>query len=409
MRMTCPSCRLTTAADADPVVAVTRVVCARCETTYEVVPFNGETRTFLPHAATLDSTEPQVTSEGPKGFAFEPFEDVLMIPQEADELPEPVELQQPDEQPLALEDLFLALDSDAPARAEQPVAQPLTTPDAPATAILEAFEERAPHAAPASFEETREEAAPEETKSELLPEPELVAAHGDNRAAAQYDNYAVGVRLLKLSPVWLLLAGAVFVGGIFLFSWISKPAGEAEAHAPNPVVMNQATNQQVAQVPAQASESSKPAAVVEAAPIAVENPAASPQPAEATKAAEAVKVDEAKAEQASKIEAQAAKAEEIKPAPVAVPQAAGSDESTGKFTVQVGSYNDVSEANGKVSSLRAAGFEARSVAVELPKRGTWYRVQAGRFQTREEAVRFGAQLQAKGVAAGAIVAEIGKR
>jgi cell division protein FtsN len=77
--------------------------------------------------------------------------------------------------------------------------------------------------------------------------------------------------------------------------------------------------------------------------------------------------------------------------------------------VQVGSYPDASQANERVSALRASGFEARAAAVEIPKRGTWYRVQAGRFQTREEATRFGAQLRAKGAAENVIVAEVEKR
>ena len=81
----------------------------------------------------------------------------------------------------------------------------------------------------------------------------------------------------------------------------------------------------------------------------------------------------------------------------------------GNFTVQVGSYPDASQANERVSSLRASGFEARAAAVEIPKRGTWYRVQAGRFQTREEAARFGAQLRAKGAADNALVTEVEKR
>ncbi|MDQ3805402.1 MAG: SPOR domain-containing protein, partial [Acidobacteriota bacterium] len=109
--------------------------------------------------------------------------------------------------------------------------------------------------------------------------------------------------------------------------------------------------------------------------------------------------------EAGKPAAEAAEAPAPQPAAQHFSDAAGS----GNFTVQVGSYNDPSEANQRVSQLRAAGFEARAVEVELPKRGTWYRVQAGRFETREEATQAGAQMRARGAAAEAIVTEVGAK
>jgi cell division septation protein DedD len=56
--------------------------------------------------------------------------------------------------------------------------------------------------------------------------------------------------------------------------------------------------------------------------------------------------------------------------------------------------------------LKSAGFEARSVAVEIPKRGTWYRVQSGRFINREEAERYGKQLRDKGVVSSFITTDV---
>jgi cell division protein FtsN len=57
--------------------------------------------------------------------------------------------------------------------------------------------------------------------------------------------------------------------------------------------------------------------------------------------------------------------------------------------VQVGSYNNQSEANEHVSRL-----------------STWYRVQVGRYAERAEASKAVAQLRAKGAAAGALVAPL---
>ena len=103
------------------------------------------------------------------------------------------------------------------------------------------------------------------------------------------------------------------------------------------------------------------------------------------------------------------------PPPAAPPQAAEKvraeapappNDAAAKFTVQVGSFNSQSEANERVSGLRAAGFESRAVAAELPGRGTWYRVQVGRFADREGAAKTAATLREKGAAAAAIVVPV---
>ena len=70
----------------------------------------------------------------------------------------------------------------------------------------------------------------------------------------------------------------------------------------------------------------------------------------------------------------------------------------GQFTIQVGSHNNVGQANEQAEKLRAAGFEPRIVSVDIPKRGRWYRVQSGSFQNRAEANRYGSQILAKGAA-----------
>jgi cell division protein FtsN len=77
----------------------------------------------------------------------------------------------------------------------------------------------------------------------------------------------------------------------------------------------------------------------------------------------------------------------------------------GSLTVQVGSYNVIEQANERVARLQAAGFSARVATIELPKRGTWYRVQAGRFSNREEAARYGNELKSKGAADSFIIAD----
>jgi DedD protein len=186
--------------------------------------------------------------------------------------------------------------------------------------------------------------------------------------ASAPDPFAVGVRVLKLAPAWLLFTAVCCSSLVLLLGWI-RPAGNAAAALTLPSKHNDA----------RPAERTAAAALNAKAPV----PAASPVNV-ADKAAPA---------------AAPAKVEE-KAQPAAQAQSA---EAGGKFTAQVGSHSDQSEANEQVSRLRAAGFDARAVAAELPGRGTWYRVQVGRFAGREEAAKTATALRAKGAATAAIV------
>jgi hypothetical protein len=215
---------------------------------------------------------------------------------------------------------------------------------------------------------------------------EPAPAESQSAPAPAFDKYAVGMRILRVSPAWLLLSTCGFIAIIILFGWMSRPAGQVEVSALESGVKNEATNR---------STPPAPIVVPETAPAAADVPA----PAQTAKAAP---VEPPPPASQAPQPPQESRPQEVAPP---VETAAGA----GNFTVQVGSYPDASQANERVSALRAVGFEARAAAVEIPKRGTWYRVQAGRFQTREEATRFGAQLRAKGAADNVIVAEVEKR
>lgn len=96
---------------------------------------------------------------------------------------------------------------------------------------------------------------------------------------------------------------------------------------------------------------------------------------------------------------------EEKPTPAPTPTTQPIDKPKGLFTVQVGSHQNVAEANQQADKLRAAGFNPRVVSADIPKRGLWYRVQVGDFNSRDEANRFGATLRAKGVADNFIISD----
>lgn len=204
------------------------------------------------------------------------------------------------------------------------------------------------------------------------------------------DGYAVGLRLLRISPIWLLLVSVAFFLVIFAMSWMSQPSGHAEVESPAPAKTNHATNTATAGIEAAPAESAS-----EAEEARAETPVEASEPA---KAEAPVTAEETTANSSSSVQKKPETAPE-KSATVAETETGGA----ARFTVQVASFESESDANERVSKLRAAGFEARTVAVELPKRGTWYRVHVGSFAGREEAARTVGKLKSAGVATDAFV------
>jgi cell division septation protein DedD len=74
--------------------------------------------------------------------------------------------------------------------------------------------------------------------------------------------------------------------------------------------------------------------------------------------------------------------------------AAAADEA-GSYSVQVGAFAELSQANELVSRLRA-GFEAR-VAESGAATRFRFQVRSGLYATREEAARLASDLRARGV------------
>jgi cell division septation protein DedD len=213
--------------------------------------------------------------------------------------------------------------------------------------------------------------------------------------AAAPDFYAVGVRLIKMSPVWLLTLTGGFALLLLVLSWVRPAGGDVDA-ASIPNVPNDAKSV-VVQYP-ETPAAAKPSVETPAVPAAPAKDEHAEAVAE-TKAPEQVQpATPAPAEQKEVKPAEAAK-ESVKPSTPA-------SDADGKFTVQVGSFSVESQANERISSLRAAGFDARSTAVQIPGRGTWYRVQVGRFRERDTASKTAAQLREKGAAESSMVVAV---
>lgn len=213
--------------------------------------------------------------------------------------------------------------------------------------------------------------------------------------AAAPDFYAVGVRLIKMSPVWLLTLTGGFALLLLALSWVRPAGGDVDAAS----IPNDSKSIAVVQFP-DVPAAAKPSVETPAAPAAP----AKDEHAEAVAETKAPEQVQPATPAPAPVEQKEVKPVEPKKEP-AKPSTPASD-AGGKFTVQVGSFSVESQANERISALRAAGFDARSTAVQIPGRGTWYRVQVGRFREREDASKTAAQLREKGAAAGSMVVAV---
>jgi hypothetical protein len=198
--------------------------------------------------------------------------------------------------------------------------------------------------------------------------------------AGGYDGYAVGRRVLRAAPVWLLLCVAGFAAALFLFRWASRPLGDARDEE----FRNEATNRRPAETPTR--EAARAHTPQTDAPAEADGGAKQP----------------------------AAVAHEDSPkgpsdaggADGAAPGGPSPEQEAESFSVQVGAFADLSDANEQVSRLRAAGFDGRVVEAEGSRRFR-FQVRTGLFRTREEAALLSAQLRSRAVAADNVVVEPG--
>ncbi|MDX6693206.1 MAG: DedD protein [Blastocatellia bacterium] len=383
MRITCPECQFKGLIDTAPLAFETSVACVRCGTTFEAVLVDGEVRTSLPPAteenlpsqAIAPDFEPEMMEAGAE------VEDALTLP------PMPEAVYQPSEETPML-DAVLSVSRAEQAEPETALACQLEEQRAKQAIVLDELMTD-------SLDDVHSTESAETSDDEQAFKPPFA------ESAAEHERHNMGMRLMRISPLWLLICGVTFVSVIVLSNKFARPAEQEHQVATNfAASSNKATNQTAAQPPAIASNKATATSVQDVSPA--------PAPVEAVSETKAV---EEKAETKAQPEPQ--------PAPVIVPVAdtkreavyapGPESEQAGGLTIQVGSYNVIEQANERVARLQSAGFSARVVTIELPKRGTWYRVQAGRFSNREEAARYGNEMKAKGAADSFIIADAGGR
>ncbi len=395
MRPICPRCHYSIMVDAQAssISSPGALVCPRCAEPLEQLHWSGAQTPTLTAAAA--AVAPQRIMENQNAYAPSAdtvFEDVLDIPR-------PLRSEEPaGDQMLVLEDVIPAAEFSAPDESfdERPES---------------AEEETLLRTEPGTYILPAEPATPAGEKSPLQVGPEVYGAA--ETSSFDYDN---GRAWLRLAPVLLLIGVMVFFALYFLgnrmSSWGNRPQESAAALPAQPETTSATTAtapEKSEQATAPAASSQAPATPEASSAVAVqakeETPAPATIPVTAPTAAPSVETTKAESkpaqsETAATSSAPAQPQVAAKPAPAPVAQS-----STGNFTIQVGSYNNSAQAEERAGRLRSSGVEARVVRAEIPRRGTWYRVQAGRFATRDEAARFASELKARGAADSFLIAE----
>ncbi|HXG31219.1 MAG TPA: SPOR domain-containing protein [Thermodesulfobacteriota bacterium] len=65
----------------------------------------------------------------------------------------------------------------------------------------------------------------------------------------------------------------------------------------------------------------------------------------------------------------------------------------GKYTVQIGAFQDEEKAKRLVEPLISRGYPVFIRRVDIPGQGTWYRARVGTFKTRQDAKTYGDNLK----------------
>lgn len=383
MSITCPQCQFKGLIDTAPEAFERPLTCVRCGAAFDVQPIGEEVQTVTPPDACEDFPEAAVAPDSAVQAAQHDSaaQDVLALPQAQDAY------FQRSEQESVTDDVLHVL----PAYAE---------PTSREAALVNQTEEIAEKPA-AVLEEIEVQSADAQQPAETLqsvnePGFKFGQTHGESQAESEMPN--VGMRLMRISPLWLLVCGMTFLSVIILsnqFAARAEPEPRVASNFTQPG--NKATNQALPQPPAPATNNVQDVSQTTAtqAPVESKN-----EPKVVGEKSE-TKADENTAPAAAPNVAPVA---ENKSEPV-IAAPPPTSEKAGGFTIQVGSYNAIEEANERVARLQAGGFDVRVVSVELPKRGTWYRVQSGRFGSREEAGRHGQAMKSKGATDSFIITE----
>jgi cell division septation protein DedD len=381
MKIVCPKCELKGQVDEAPTGSKLRIVCVRCANTFEAVFADGQMEILAPRESPAEVFVESATN----GYLTDGRE-LTATPETLRDahLNNSLEL----EVSAPSEDNSSTWSPDFMSNATGEVSASVTQ--------RENVEEDSQKFAESDFESQTQEVS-EDSQSTIAVAASLEANAASKISRPPSDPYGMGVRLMQVSPIWLLLTGLSFISFIFVCNWLIRPVEvTGDAAGLSTRTSNYASNASINR--ATASNSTDQSSVNNQ----IVQPKAESEAAFVTTQAKESPTSQQAVPDLQMIEEK--RVEEEKPA--MQPSSSTNSKAEGKVTVQIGSYNEAGQAEERVVSLKNAGFEARSVAIEIPKRGTWYRVQSGRFINRVEAERYGKQLRDKGVVSSFITTDI---
>ena len=366
MHVFCTTCQFTGVIDALPASSETQPVCARCATTLEAIAVTSEEQPATQSTGFDLVSSDQTAVERRDAGVEQTIQDFLDI-FEAQRAPLSI---QPEEEPSETFDKASPLETVEQNSVEVPAAEPLRVE----SVVPESSKVAAAHTVPLKPQAYAVSPKARASRWSLrLPNP-FKPRHG-HRAFASRDKYF----LLRISPVIVLSCVLVYLSLSSLSDLVAQPSGRAEKGG----VSQQSSGVAEAPQPAVAA-APLPSGKEEALLTAPQGVA--PTGYAETATSEPATADESADESADEVADEAAYEN--------ADEGADGGDAAEVFTAQVGSYLDSEEANAQCALLNSAGVESWMVKVEIPGRGTWYRVQAGRFASRDEAARFGAQLKA---------------
>ncbi|MCA1556500.1 MAG: SPOR domain-containing protein [Acidobacteria bacterium] len=365
--------------DAAPTGAKSRIACVRCATTFDAVFTDGQMQVLLPQASPVavfveSAANNNLTVESELAATLETLRETRLNDSLQLETSPALE----DNCSTASPDLMSREAEETSPAVAQKNSQVFVGPDL----------------------EMQSQEMPGGSQSSIALAASLKANDAGKLSRPPSDVYGLGVRLMRVSPVWLLLAGLSFISLIVLCNWLIKPVEHTGGAASQiAAANNHAANQSINRVTVSNSTAQSPVNNQSVQPMTESGVAFIATEAKESVAPQATPDIEINVEKSVVGEKRAMSASSMN---------SSGEAKEGKVTVQIGSYNEAAQAEQRVVNLKSAGFEARSVAVEIPKRGTWYRVQSGRFINRDEAERYGKQLRDKGIVSSFITTDIQK-
>lgn len=211
------------------------------------------------------------------------------------------------------------------------------------------------------------------------------AAHA--RPLTVADGYRLGVRMMNVSPLWLLAACVALFAFVAACDWLLVPAASAPAEETAYASTGNEASNRALRTPRR--EPDKAASQDEDLPDAddtAQTPSRDAAPMPSRDAAPMPSRDAAP----TAVTFTNAREE------IVTHEGSGASPAP-RFTIQLGSFRIAAEAEQQAAGLRAAGFEARVFEQKNSKR-PWYCVQTGLFDERAGAESHLAELRAKNLA-----------